>query len=511
MKPVYRTRFSIDKTVSLDRILESTKDWMVYMGVGSKESLSEFNRGMDVKLEDSHVETKYEEDSGKKNFVMRWTFPDRSDEQLIWVEDVGVVRREDNVNDVEISVANGLEHDVIKPVQSNISRPGLVPLLINNFPCFSDYGLSTKPRVVTENNVDRVIDMIYDAQRKLPLIFASAGIADDSPLIDVGLTAKMLSGLAHVFHSADHKVTLQTRDSLGRDMGCWNGAVRIYWPSVNSGSGFHKYWNGEKIREVCTNKRGVEDKKRFSAMLFELVAGYSVSGNSLISLEDIARMQLNKRIAVLREAGNYQELALAYADENDLLRREVSGLKQNDSSKESIVYSLRERIKGLEAALERRKNGDDEPVFEIKNVYDAVQKAKKDYSDDVVITPKAEDGARKCLYKNPEQVLKFFGWLSETYVPSRRGEARVNDLTKSCLDDTGFTYVSSQSEKTMGEFPGDYMVTHEGVKYELREHVGKGVSHDGRNTVRIAFDYADKLGKAVVGFIGQHQRTRVSN
>jgi hypothetical protein len=60
----------------------------------------------------------------------------------------------------------------------------------------------------------------------------------------------------------------------------------------------------------------------------------------------------------------------------------------------------------------------------------------------------------------------------------------------------------------MGQYKDWYCCQFEGRKWELGEHIGTGASKDARHTIRIGFawDKDDKL--VIIGFIGQHQRSR---
>ena len=107
-----------------------------------------------------------------------------------------------------------------------------------------------------------------------------------------------------------------------------------------------------------------------------------------------------------------------------------------------------------------------------------------------------------------EAALEF---LATTFWDARLGDLSGIDLDAGLRRDApGFSYTPHQSKRTMGVHPDDYYAHWEGRKYELKAHLGKGKSHDPRHCVRIAFAVDRERDRIVIGYFGQHQRTRAS-
>ena len=102
-------------------------------------------------------------------------------------------------------------------------------------------------------------------------------------------------------------------------------------------------------------------------------------------------------------------------------------------------------------------------------------------------------------------------WLATAYHDRRANPGGSPDfdrlLKESC---PGWSYKSSQTEITREQFEEWYTTTWEGKSYVLNPHLGKGISYDPQNTIRIAFDWDDDRKRVVVGYIGMHQRNRKS-
>ena len=101
------------------------------------------------------------------------------------------------------------------------------------------------------------------------------------------------------------------------------------------------------------------------------------------------------------------------------------------------------------------------------------------------------------------------GWLIPT-IPTQTGETRVIDLNESIRNTcSGWEYKANQTDITFNMYREWYTTTMDGNTYELRKHIGKGTGRDS-NIIRVAFDWDEDSQRVIVGYIGPHQRNRVS-
>jgi hypothetical protein len=141
---------------------------------------------------------------------------------------------------------------------------------------------------------------------------------------------------------------------------------------------------------------------------------------------------------------------------------------------------------------------------------DLITNASDDFQDHLVVI----DNRVGKEARHFEQVELLYGalrWLATTYWKSKSGAESCPDLNASCRRACGFRYVAHQSDVTMGKYGSDYEVTWKGKVVKLKEHLGFGTGFDPRRTVRIAFFYDKPSRRVVVGYVGQHQSTDVSN
>ncbi len=116
---------------------------------------------------------------------------------------------------------------------------------------------------------------------------------------------------------------------------------------------------------------------------------------------------------------------------------------------------------------------------------------------------------RKIYFDQRSQVYSALEWLATTYRDSKMGDTPVGNLDGSLFETCGWHYRPFQSEVTVGKYRSDYEVIHDGKKYPLTEHIGRGAGNSA-GQIRIAFAWDETRKAVVVGYIGRHQRTDFS-
>lgn len=147
---------------------------------------------------------------------------------------------------------------------------------------------------------------------------------------------------------------------------------------------------------------------------------------------------------------------------------------------------------------------------EIESVKQAIELAKARYGDSLLIhLNKKSDPDYN--YSRPKEVWDALDWLARIYRPTQTGEARVKDLNESLRNICGgWEYKPNQTDITVNTNRAWYTTTVDGITYELRKHVGRGISRRENNIIRIAFAWDKPSRRVVVGYIGPHQRNRSS-
>ena len=199
--------------------------------------------------------------------------------------------------------------------------------------------------------------------------------------------------------------------------------------------------------------------------------------------------------------------------ENEELEHQVEGLKDQVKDLERQLYESRSQQESLRWAAAYKDNPDvaeEQEAPELETVWDAVELARERYPGQLLFQLNADSTAENSPFKWPEQVWRALDWLATDYFTSRLGETTITDLNQACLEACNMQYKASQHETTMTQYRDSYTTRVDGQRIWLGEHLVKGTSFDPRRTIRIAFDWDKTLGKVVIGFIGQHQRTAAS-
>ena len=144
------------------------------------------------------------------------------------------------------------------------------------------------------------------------------------------------------------------------------------------------------------------------------------------------------------------------------------------------------------------------------DVEDAVRRIEKEFPTGIAFALNSSSEVRNNPFEEPERLLAALKFLATTYRQAKLGEAECPDLNTECRRQSGFWYSPHQSDMTVGMYAEDYQATWQGRRLTLHGHLSKGQNKDARHTIRVGFDFDAERGVVVVGYIGQHQRTRAT-
>ena len=139
---------------------------------------------------------------------------------------------------------------------------------------------------------------------------------------------------------------------------------------------------------------------------------------------------------------------------------------------------------------------------------EAVATAERECGDSLAFALNRRSEVKGSPFEATDAALAALRFLGTTFRDAKRGAAPCPDLDLACREACGFHYSGHQSETTMGQFPEFYETTWDGETVPLKMHLKRGCNNDPRHTLRIAFHWDEAAERVVVGFIGQHQRTR---
>lgn len=223
--------------------------------------------------------------------------------------------------------------------------------------------------------------------------------------------------------------------------------------------------------------------------------------------------ELERRVEALeseRDAAAEERDALrtqqdALASERDALAQSVRGLE--DDIEESRTLAETWRI-SYQASQRSQMEGDapSRPIAE--SIEHAAALAEARFPERLAFSLNTKSDVA-IPFDKPQQVYDALEWLATEYYSARCGEISVPDLDFSLKQVCGWRYTPVQSVTTMGMYREYYETTVDGRKRKLEEHIGTGNGYH-RGTIRIAFLWDAGCKRAVIGYIGRHQRTRAT-
>ena len=225
-----------------------------------------------------------------------------------------------------------------------------------------------------------------------------------------------------------------------------------------------------------------------------------------ITLKELESLRAD--VKQLRE--NYDEAKSLYEAETERLEESNATLRQAKSQRDDEISELKGEVTRLREAEDywrasffaaKRSSPEDGAEVELKTVQDAVDLADEQFGDELLISLNSKSSTR-IPFQRPQEVFDALAWLATAY--RRDPEARIADACP------GWFFRRKQSDSTVGMFREWYETRVAGHRYDLTSHVGKGSSFDPKTTIRIGFAWDEENDRVIVGFIGQHQKSRQS-
>jgi hypothetical protein len=350
-----------------------------------------------------------------------------------------------------------------------------------------------------------LVTRLLAPSRTLPVIIASRydGFLLHPTLVDV--LAADICGLGLVADINDEAAREVTR-ILGKEWSCYNGAIRIYWPRLDTQQNprFHPLWTSERLMYFAS---GTEDASRrirgaIRKRLFS-VSAFAVEQPPLFDrLEDeSAHEAMQEKMKFAANAQDYQGLAEEYGKENDHLRLQLRQERENVQQLRQDLYQL--QMANAWADADEDLTPDEETP--LVSVQDAVDKARKLYATQLTFGGEVADGIGS-VAPNAGPPQKIFDYLKAlANLVDKRRDGGLGDTMLHWLKTNG---VNASSESETIQNNRDEMQKrkwHDGrAKRAFITHLKPTDATSPDRCVRIYFDWDDASDKAVIGWIGRH-------
>ncbi|AXI99974.1 hypothetical protein CYPRO_0691 [Cyclonatronum proteinivorum] len=441
--------------------------------------------------------------------AIRYEHDDSSSDDVFWRTEIVIGKKifnDDHSYRFSINIWYGSRNQKFQPIVRQHSRPNLIYELIQEIGAFELFPLQNGHIPLPQKDNPIYFYLLTSSRRKLPIIFISRDNNDNKPIVNVSSIIRNCSGMAYIIMSDEQSVTWDLQTYLGKTHNCYDGAVRIYWPGfkVTDNPQLHTLWTQEQILDYG-------NKDEFEYFLFNQLCEHAQTRyvSEYLTWEGAQKIDRQKRLEKAKETGTQEEWIqlleeenLSLSSSNDEKTNEIKELKGQ-------VFDLRKQNEQLLTSIKYNKSINTilNDTLSFDSFNSVISDISKKYRDHILIEKRA---IKDSSFKDYESLHKALTWLALTYCKYKTKEVQIENLDHSCKESCGFFYSSNQSTRTMGQYKDDYEYFYNGEKHQLKEHIGTGANKHPEYTIRIAFFFDKESNKVIVGYLGQHQRTRAT-
>ena len=441
---------------------------------------------------------------------VEWARPDH-ERQAIWVSQLQLATQGDEV-EARVRVSGRAEPGRITPGTISVKRPNIVPRLVTKFYAtyYGDRVDAMPLAPVSAQRVGRLVQRLEDPARRLPVVLISMPRGASKPHIAPQYAADQLAGLAEVAVLPDDSASWQLTQRVGRQLACFWGAVRLYWPGFKISTDdpyAHRPWLPRQIEEQ--SPRGVVDH------IFNILCSRVARASADLPLWESVRAQIARRAEErtrqrLEELGEDSELVSLAEQEIEAAEAKRIEAEKRATDLANDLESVYDRIGELEKEIDaqRRQWGlyqghveaedeDEDVTPEILSVLDAVEWAQ--LLDHIRCLPRVHRTAKASPYESPAEVYQAFVALEE--LAKERTTESVGAIGD-WLAQRGVDYVAGESQSTR---PKRWFFDHMRERKVLfEEHLRFGTGTDKRYCLRIQMAWDGEREEWVVGHVGEH-------
>lgn len=524
MKTVYANQFDIcspnvDTRVTMAEIESLISSWVMRKYQRTWNTLLNLEFGtQNLSPLPNHVITMTVQETDEFRYSQfEWSHPDDQEKNLLWKTFITLCT---DSNKIEFSIVLRIESAqfIVKPVLGyNFGRPGVVDEILEKYECkISGEIIPKQTQKITNSDEveDFVSNILESPKRVLPVVLLSKDVWTDTPFTDPENVQRKVLGYARVV-VIDKYAGFELTGLVGKQLSCYNGAIRVYWAGFNKASDpySHQLYLQDKMLAYKSQGSYIET---YLFRLFANVASLRYSEGELakqaiLALQKKRSDETAKIRAELHEnrlsvAEIEQELLKSW-EEIEQLRREVSDSKVRIQELESEIVNHRENYRNLIELQEKASLDAPEKVepLEFDNVLTAVTEADRLFVDKLSIWDSAVDSAGKSNFSRPKEVfeaLKAVAELGDVYFSSKKSGESMGSWEQ-FFAAKGFKYAPTDSEMTINLYGNERIFTHQGTRKQMLKHITIG-GGDRTNCIQIYFEPNDSSETIEVGYCGVH-------
>lgn len=505
---VYACRFDVAAKEGIASVLSTYKDWIVGHYRGRRE-LAEFNFDPEVAgapegLPIGHSLTaSIYQDGDERAVRLRWSFPDDIDAGLRWANEARVGQFGDRCGVEHLISIESVQYSVA-PARLLFGSPRAVRDVCTKAPAYiGEMQVRAEPYALEQDGLNDLLALLTSDLRRLPVVLLSPYVRGELNQIDPVKLARNLAGVAVVVRVENPELTWDFADEVGRQLSCFNGAARIYWPGFSKASDprSHRLFFGAWIEQVgpAAAARAIE-RAIFAVAAFRYVPDSRIA--DLIRRFEAAERQ--KLLLEKKETGDdfwaEYERDLARLDEARKKLEELEAENANLRANQQVFFAA--EAGGSDELTQQQETED----LSFSSVAEAVQAAAK-RCNNVEILDTATSAAEASPFQRPYDIFKALTDLDEivdAWSKNRDEKGSGGDLLQH-LRDRGWGKRSSMhiSVTTRGKLRSHYEFEYQGKKQLFEPHITIGAG-DPNSCASIHFIFDQERLKMVVGHVGKH-------
>jgi hypothetical protein len=503
---VYACRFEVPGTTGLDEIFAVYGDWLAdsYRNrrglAGFAFSPNQSGNAEGLPEDHSLSSTVYEVDSGKA-MRLRWSFPDDNDRGLRWSNEVRAGQFGERCSVEHLISIESVKYSVA-PARLAFGSPRVIRDICGKTAIFvGDMRVQAMPYELRQNGLGDLLTLLSSDLRRLPIVVLSPYARGEPNKIDSVMLARNLAGVAVVVRIDDPDVTWDFANEVGRQLSCFHGAARIYWPGFtkNADPRSHRLFFGDWVEQVgsIAASRSIQGAI-FAVAAFRFVPDHRIS--EAIRVVETAERQ--KQLSDRRAANDFWE-----DYERDLARLKEAQERLRDLEAENANLRANQQvlISGLVASDDIGAPPPEE-ALSFSTIADAVR-AAAERSSNLEFLDSAVSAAQVSPFQRPFDVYKALTDLNEivdAWRMQRDEKGSGGDILQH-LRDRGWAKRSSMhiSDTTRGKFRAHYEFEYQGRRQLFEPHITIGAG-DPNSCASIHFFFDQKREKVIIGHVGKH-------
>ncbi len=505
---VYSCRFDIAADDGIVTVLSAYRDWIV----GHYRNRLELD-GFDFDPEvvgphdgvpDGHsLFSSVYEDGDERVVRILWSFPDDNDQGLRWANEVRVGHFDHRCGVEHLISIESVQYSV-SPAKLLFGSPRAIRDICTKTPAYiGEMQVRAEPYTLQQSGLNDLLELLTSDMRRLPVVLLSPYAQGQPNQIDPTKLARNLAGVAVVVRIDDPEVTWDFANEVGRQLSCFNGAARIYWPgfSKTSDPRNHRLFFGAWIEQVGSEAAG----RTIERAIFAVATFRYVPDGRIADL--IRRVEAAERQKLLLEKKETGDDFLAEY-ERDLARLDDAGKRVEELEAEVANLKANHQVlfaAGSSASVELDDIGTTEEDS-FPSVLAAAQ-AAKDRFKNIEMLDSAISAAADSPFQRPYDVFKALSDLHEivdVWAQNRIENGSGGDLLNH-LRERGWGKRSSMhiSDTTLGKLRTHYEFEYQGRRQLFEPHITIG-SGDPNSCASIHFSFDQQRLKMIVGHVGKH-------